>query len=298
MATSGYIVKVTNSPVYSNVLREPDRPVIDDNKDMGQVLSNTPIFSGGAKVQTVQPLRDLLSSVDNVINADYQKWHQQISDTLNTSNFYGNPSVLLNSDFYWNTGVPTPVTQADPDGTFFSEKWQVNHNGSATFSLAQTAFPANDPDQTGSTTYMNLSVSAYDDSGDLCLYQRQTGSQFLRRYQGKTNNFSSKIINNGTNTVMTQYQIYYFFDPSDATYIQGTLALPPGLTELGTGITTPEIGSTSVGAGAYVEYRFVFKTIPGGTADIDIIYLKSEMADNSTVLYVDHALERARIDNS
>ena len=298
MTTSSYIVKVTNSPVYSNVLREPNKPVLDDNPSTGKVLDDSPIFSGGGKIDSVQPIREMLSSVENVINSDYQKWHQQISDTLNTSNFYGNPSVLLNSDFYWNTGVATPVTQADPDGTDFSEKWLVNHGGSATFSLAQTAFSGNDPDQTGSTTYINLTVTAYDDSGDLYLYQKQTGSQFLRRYQGKTNNFSCKIINNGTLNVNAQYQIYYFFDPSNDTYIQGTLSLPPGLTELATGINVPEIGSTAVGAGAYVEFRFVFKSIPGGVADLDIIYLKAEMADNATVLYVDHALERARIDNS
>lgn len=230
-------------------------------------------------------------------NSEWQKWLGQVKDQLNNNNYYGYPSVLLNSDFYWNKAIATPVTQADPDGTYFSEKWQVHGSAVATYTLTQTAFPANNSDQIGSITYIRVQVSAYT-AGDFYLYQRQTGSEFLRRYQNRSISFSILANNTTTNTLKVQLEIFIFFDPTSVIKKQAVIFLDPGETETASIIKTEPIAPTAVGAGAYVEFRLRFISLEGNPADFNLIYLKAEMADQATVLYVDHALERTRIDNS
>lgn len=262
-------------------------------------LGNPPIYTSLSQSSFDQTNYPGLKGSDMVgsIHADWQKWLQQLTTLTNVNNYYGNPSVLLNSDFYWNTGVASPVTQADGNGAFFSEKWQVQGAAVANYSLAQTAFAANDADQIGSTTYIHVTVSSYS-SGDFYLYQRQTGSEFLRRYQGRLLNFSLLANNNQNKTIKLKLEIFFYFNPTSVAYSEGTVLLNPGQNELSSAINTNFIGTTAVGASPYVEFRLRFSDLVDGTADVNLIYLKAEMADQPTVLYVDHALERTRIDNS
>lgn len=229
------------------------------------------------------------------IHANWQKYLQQLTNASNVNNYYGNPSVLLNSDFYWNRGTTSPVTQADGDGAYISEKWQVHGAGVATYAITQEAYVGNSSDQIGSTTYLNVNVSAFA-GGEFYLYQRQTGAQFLRRYQSRRLNLSMLAFNNQGSSTNLSLEVFFFFDPFSATYTGQMILLKDGENELSDIINTPFIGDNAVGAGAYVEFKLRFGSV--GAANFDINYIKAEIADEPTILYVDHALEKSRIDNS
>lgn len=257
---------------------------------------------GNPPIQTpinASQLSGALANADmaGAIHSNWQKYLQQLTNAANVNNYYGNPSVLLNSDFYWNTGVSSPVTQADGDGAFISEKWQVHGAAAATYTIAQEAYAGNSSDQIGSTTYLNVEVPAYT-IGDFYLYQRQAGSQFLRRYQSRRLNLSMLGFNNQNKSVNLNLEVFFFFDPASITYTGQTILLDENEFELSDIINTDFIGNTAVGAGAYVEFRLRFGDLGNGTANFDINYIKAEMADEPTILYVDHALERTRINNS
>lgn len=258
-------------------------------------IGNPPIYTPINQTQ----LKGALANTDmsGEIHANWQKYLQQLTNSSNVNNYYGNPSVLLNSDFYWNRAIATPVTQAAGDGAFFSEKWQVQGAGVATYSIAQTAYAGNDSDQIGSTTYIAVTVSSYS-AGEFYLYQRQTGAQFLRRYQNRKLNLSMLAFNNQTASSTLTFEVHFFFDPTAETYSGQNLILGTAENEFAGAINTPLIGNAAVGAGAYVEFRLRFVTLNSGTASFNIHYIKTEMADEPTILYVDHALEKTRIDNS
>lgn len=231
------------------------------------------------------------------VKSEWQKWLQQVHNYVSANESYGNPSVLLNSDFYWNDGVTSPIDQGDGNGAFFSEKWQVQGAAVALYTLTRTTISGNSSDNIGSLYYMNVDVTSYSGTvGDLYLYQQQDGSQFLRRYQNRTINMSAKIVNNGTTSIDLRYQLYYFYDPTDTVtpFQTGTLQIKPGLNEISSALKIPLIGSTSIGASPYIQFRLVITQV----CNFDLYYLKAEMSDLPSVLYVDHALERVRIDNS
>lgn len=258
-------------------------------------IGNPPIYTPINQTQLSGAMAN--ADMSGEIHANWQKYLQQLTNASNVNNYYGNPSVLLNSDFYWNTGVASPVTQADGDGAFISEKWQVKGAGVATYTITQEPFAGNATDQIGSTTYLNVNVSSYT-SGDFYIYQRQTGSQFLRRYQSRRLNLSMLAYNNQNASSNLSFEVFFFFDPTSVTYSGQILMMAENENEIADIINTNFIGSTAVGAGAYVEFRLRFGALNSGTANIDINYIKAEMADEPTILYVDHALERTRINNS
>lgn len=262
-------------------------------------IANPPIYTPLDKRDSNGDQKNALTGTEmsGFVHANWQKWMQQLTDNSNVNNYYGNPSVLLNSDFYWNRGIATPVTQGSGNGAFFSEKWQVQGAAVATYTITQEAFPGNDSDQIGSTTYIKVDAEDFT-TGDFYLYQRQTGSQFLRRYQKRRLNLSLLAYNNTETATLLNFEVFYHFDPTNATYTGQAIFLQPGSNELAGVIDTPYIGDTAVGAGAYVEFRLRFGNLGVNKANFNLTYIKAEMADQPTVLYVDHALEKTRIDNS
>lgn len=231
------------------------------------------------------------------IHPDWQKWYQAIHNQVSSTNYYGYPSLCLNSNFYWNRGVSSPVTQADGDGAFFSEKWQVHGASAANYTLTQTTFNGDNEDNSGSNTYINVSVSSWN-GNSFYLYQRQSGAQFLRLYQNRNMQLSAKIINNQNDLDSFYFEVYYYYDTGTDRYESAVFNLDSGINYVSAEIDIPLIGPQSIGATPYVEFRFVFNNLNNNTADFDLIYIKAEMSDMPTPLYVDAALEKTRIDNS
>lgn len=233
-------------------------------------------------------------------NQSWIQFHNAVANQINSAAFYGNPSELLNSDFNFNVGVPTPVTQADPDGTYISEKWQVHGAAVATYSFEHVAYGTTDYDPTGSLEYMHFTITNYSGDGsnsDFYIYQQRDGSQYLRQYQERIISCSLNFNNNQNAAVFCRFEIYFFYDGSTPEVFQGkNFSLAPGQNEISDTIQTPTISGKTIGGAPYMQTRFVFCTLNNNTADLNGLYLKTELAEQATVLYVDHALERVRID--
>lgn len=247
-----------------------------------------------------QMTQNLSGDVDNSTN--WVNYHNQVAEQINSAEFYGNPSELLNSDFNFNVAIAAPVTQADGDGAYVSEKWQIHGAAVATYSIAHTAYTATANDPTGSKEYLQVTISNYTGNGsnsDFYLYQQSAGAQFLRQYQHRNLSFSCNINNNQSANITCRFEYYFFYDGSAPVIKRGSnFTLQPGNNEISDTFMTDDLLGKTVGAAPYIQFRFVFCTLNANTADISILYLKYEIADEATVLYVDHPLERTRIDNS
>ncbi|RTL14558.1 MAG: hypothetical protein EKK56_00955 [Flavobacteriaceae bacterium] len=253
------------------------------------------------------PSKDLF--VDKTILGDdtnHRNWIQfmnQVASQINLPNYYGNPSECLNSDFNWQRGIATPVTQANGDGAYISEKWQIHGAAVATYTITSTQYAATADYQSASKYYEHVVVSNYAGNGtlsDFYIYQQTTtGSNFLRLYQLQILNFSTLIVNNQTAAINMKFEILFHYDGSaDDLYESNTFDLTPGENYMASDLITSSIANKTVGAGAYVQFRLVFCKLNANTADIDVRYIKCEIANQPTALYVDHALEKTRIDNS
>lgn len=270
--------RLTTAPIYHQTNNNLSGVTLNENKNLSGATLN---------IDTAQKT-----------DSTWQKWFQQIHNIISVNSYYGNPSCLLNSDFYFNSGVSTPTTEADGNGAFFSEKWQVTGAAGANYSLTQTAVPANDPDQTGSVTYMKFNVTSWDGSTLLYLYQSQAGSQFVRRYQGRNLYMSAKIKNNTQESITIGFRVLVHYDPTSKEFKKGTLTINPGINYISAPIKTDMIDDVAVGGSPYVNFGFQFVNLPSGTADLNVYYIKAELADTPTELYIDHALEETRIANS
>lgn len=267
-----------------------------DKNDFTKKITTAPIYN---HIQS--PSLSLDSSdkanLSNKTQPDWQKWFQQVHNTVAETNYSGNPSQLLNSDFNFNRSIANPVTQADGSGAFFSEKWQVFGAANAAYTLTKANFTGNESDQTGSTTYVNVNVSAWN-GGEFFFYQRFDGEQFLRRFQNRNIFMSTKLVNNGSETIVVKFVVNSFYDPEQDNFEKGVIHLAPGENYSSTHIVTQSVSPNSVGASPLVQFKFEFVDLPGGTADFDLIYIKGEIADSPTPLLIDHFLEETRIDNS
>lgn len=271
-----------------------------NKNDFHKRLTTAPIYNELAnelyEIQNQQNSNEPIA-IGKQTPSTWQKWFQNVHNITSATNYYGYPSVCLNSDFYWNTAIANPVTQAAGDGAFFSEKWQVQGAAVATYTLTRTTFTGNDADQTGSTVYVNVAVTAWTGAA-FYFYQRQAGAQFLRRYQGRNLFLSAKIRNNNSESIQMIFDVFFYYDTSSASFLSKELTIHSGENYLSSLIKPDMLTGLTIGGAPYVEFRLKFVTLPSSVADIDMIYIKAEMADYPTPLYVDHALERPRIDNS
>lgn len=258
-----------------------------------------PIQRGISNSTTGDGLLSILKSASGdggqeQINSDWSKWFNNITTRINSNNYYGNPSELLNGDFNWNSGINSPITQASGDGAHFSERWQVQGAAVATYSIGYVPWDANSSDQIGSIYYIDVNVTSFG-GGIFYLYQRQTGSQYLRRIQNRRLNFSVVIENTGTQTVQASATIFLFLNPDTKVFSGSTVFLSSGQNQYSTIINTSSLSDSIIGANPYVEYRLNFLSPSAQT--MKITYFKVEIADTATVLYIDHAIERLRINN-
>lgn len=253
------------------------------------------------------PSKDLFVDKDfsgeDINHRNWVQWTNAVSNHVNSPAFYGNPSEALNSDFYWQRGIATPITEGDGDGAFFAEKWQIQGAAVATYTITTTAYAADASNQEGSIYYENFNVTNYTGDGsssDFYAYQQtQSLSAFLRRFQGRFVSMSAIIENNQNKAITARFELFFEYDGSTAERFMGdNFSLSPGNNQVSDQIETPFIEGKTIGAGCYVQFRFVICSLGDNTADFDLTYIKVEIANQATVLYVDHALEKTRIDNS
>ena len=256
-------------------------------------ITEAPIYSP-IQIEKRDPLTHVPSQQ---ITSDWQKYTDQIHQQVASTNYYGYPSLCLNSNFYWNRAIATPVTQADGDNAFFSEKWQIFGASNATYTLTRTTFPANNEDNSGSIYYINVDVSAWN-GNDLYFFQKQDGAQFLRLYQNRNIYLSTKIDNSQTDLDSMNFEIFVYYDTGSETYQSAIFHLEEGINYVAGQIQLPFLDTASIGGSPYIEFRLRFNNLNDGTADFNLIYIKAEMSDSPTPFYMDAALEKTRIDNS
>ena len=246
---------------------------------------------------------DKANDGEHINHRNWVNWTNSISNLINNAEYYGNPSEALNSDFYWQRGITTPITQADGDGAFFAEKWQIHGASVATYTITTTAYAADASDQIGSIYYENFDISNYTGNGsnsDFYAYQRTaTQSCFLRRFQERIVSMSCNVTNNLPTLASARFEIYFYFDGDTPQRFMGNnFEMQPGFQEVSDQIETIPLAGITIGVAPYVEFRFVICNLENNISQFNLGDLKVEIADQASILYVDHALEKTRIDNS
>lgn len=249
-------------------------------------------------LKTLQPAPYTTKLVNNsVMSEDWSSWLQTLEETVRELNTQGLSSQTLNPDFNFNTGVGSIITQADANGTYISEKWQVYGNTSGTYYIRQDSYTDTDEDSTGSDKYLYLRWYSYS-SGDFYFYQEFSGAKYIRRYQNKTLTISTSITLTTNDPIKCQLAFYINWG-SDTELLKGNVVkIAPGKNVYYSTFNIPSADKYSTTGTPTIEYRIYWLNHPGGTPYININYIKAELNDKASPLMVDHFLERTRIDNA
>ncbi len=241
------------------------------------------------------------SNDQNINHNNWTKWTNNLQNVVDSSDYYGFPSICLNSDFNFMSGVPASITQGDGDGALWAQLWSIHGAAVATYTISHSNYASTDYDPTGSLYYVNFNISNYTGNGslnDFYGYQEQDGLQFLLQFENRIISLSCLVNNLQSKSINAKLQIYFYFNGSTPRVYDGnTFQIPPGISEVSDQITTDDLSQYTVGASPYVQFRLVFCDLGDATANINLSYIKAEISDNATVLYVDHFLEQTRIAN-
>lgn len=221
-------------------------------------------------------------------------WFNQVNQAINLTEYYGNPSVTINPDFNFVSGVPTPRTQAAGNGVTVAEKWLLRGATGNTYSIGWSPVLATSGATSGSNNAINVVVTSQ--TAPIIIYQIQPGSAYLRQYQGRPLSISSAI-QLLTGEAICRFNYVEFFDPSSRICTGKTFRITSGRNEYSGVVDIPFLAGSSIGAAPYASIEF---EIVSSSASFSFVleYIKAELAEQPTVLYVDHALEQTRIANS
>jgi hypothetical protein len=242
------------------------------------------------------------TAVVNGSNKSTYEWERFFYNTYQTVSALVSASssanLLLNGNYHYNTGVVTPVTEGDGDGAYVAEKWQVFGASSATYSIDSATYEDDAIDSNGSLRYLDVDITA-DTSGDgIYLYQRFTGSNFVRLIQRRKVTFSAVITNATDSNVAIQFGLYQYFDTDDELTLTRAVNLKPGLNYIAvTSEEVPAVTNQTFGASPYLEARMYIKEYSLPT-QVNLQAVKAEFGSVATPIITDLFLERARIDNS
>lgn len=246
-----------------------------------------------AEITNPAPLKD--SPVSGIPNFT-QKWQSWLSDihrSVNNHNLINNPSIALNSDFNWSRTKGNTPTIADGE---FVDKWNVKANG-MTFAITPTYYTSTQNNSaTGSERFVNLNISGLN-ANDFIIYQ--SIPRYLSLLQNKVITFSFYTFNNSVHK--TSIYAYIGFDTDnngtdDHQALSKIITLNANSKNIGNcSIQCPKI--TIDNQINVVNLGIKLKNIQN-VVNLDIIYLKYEISDTNTDLYIDHALEKLRIDNT
>ncbi|MDP6771351.1 MAG: hypothetical protein QF704_11695, partial [Anaerolineales bacterium] len=193
--------------------------------------------------------------------------------------------------------ITTPVTEADGDGTYISEEWQIEGAGVATYTFTQTTYDDDASDNTGSDTFIECDIDSYT-SGDFYLYQRRSGARYLRKHQLNDICLSLSATSELSDPFKVQFEIYFYFDTGNASYMGNVMEIQPGDNFIYSKIRTNKLAGETIGASPYIEFRLHFLTTVASSTIINLRYIKGEFSNHATPLYIDQGLEQTRIDNA
>lgn len=252
---------------------------------MSDVIKKFPLISP-------PPVINRMTDERGVLINNWALWHNELQQQTNHHTNLTNHNVLLNPDFHWSRTKGNTPTTADGE---FVEKWLVKANG-MTFSITPTFYVNNEyTSDSGSDRFVNIQITTVN-SNEFEIYQEFPNS--ISNFQRKNVMVSGFARNNNAGTVKSKAVIT--FDTNDDgtpefTATSRSQQLDNGGNFLMTQIKTPKIAVSNQTNRQLVKYVFYDLSAP---VDIDFFYLKTEFNTISTKLYVDHIMEKVRIDNA
>jgi len=236
------------------------------------------------------PIKDGVLS-ENAPTQPWQAWLNTIGIKINNHATLTNDSLLINPDFHWSrTKGNTPTTT---DGEFV-EKWNVKANG-MTFSITPTFYTNTTySSYTGSDRYVNITINTVN-SNEFIIYQ--TINKELSLFQNRKITISSFALNNVANSFKCKF--YIGFDLTGGgtnTYSADgkSLTIANGENDIVSTLTCPKVSTdnqTNVVTIALKLYDLV------NPVNFNLYYIKPEVSETKTDLYVNHILEKLIIDN-
>lgn len=240
------------------------------------------------------------------INKDYEGFLTDIfnlSDSLKDRQF---AHTTRNPDFnLLGTNGYTPITETDGNDVEFSDKWNVFSGAGNAYEITPKAYPSVGFSPSGSNNFINFITTVKN--SELYFYNKNysTTGQFnsVGQYSGKKITFSTIIKNNNNNNATFNFSAFI----NDVTGVvsnlieSSSITLRPGYNLGAMTIQIPELRGLAYGANPFIQLRFNLKNLNGDlidpSLDCDIFYLKSEISDNASFLYVDHILEQLICNN-
>lgn len=244
------------------------------------------------KIFNLPPIQDNALKENGEFNVRWRDWLNSIHSFINTHTYLNNNSHTLNPDFHWarvNGGAPKST-----DGEFM-DQWFVKSNGS-TFTITPTIYTDSYPSsQTGSKHYANVAITT-PASNDFEIYQ--SFPNYTSRFQNKDISTHSLIRNNGSNRFNLRYYIGFDTDNdgTDEHFIRGkAVHVVPGINEIGNNFKVPEVADNNQNTTITLKLLATELTDP---VNFDLFHAKFEDSDMTTPLFVDHTLEKLKIDNA
>lgn len=204
------------------------------------------------------------------------------------------PSILLNSDFnILSTNGTTPVTPAQGSNYEVIKQWfLVNGGGTNSYTLTPTAY-SNVPEDANLSNYF-LNVSITDQNSPLYLYNvnySQTGKfNSLSQFNSVPVTFSFAANNNTENPVAVWFTVYF---SNTAQELSSKVAyLPAGYTNSAVSLAAIDLTGVGYSPADYAQIRCYVQQVNGDPVDLDINYLKAELADTASYLAINPVLEQ------
>jgi hypothetical protein len=224
-------------------------------------------------------------------NRTWLYWFNSLFRAINDQGALLNTHLLLNPDFHWSrTTGNTPLTA---DGSFV-EQWNIKSNG-MTFAATPTYYTSTtDSSLTGSDRFVNMAISS-PNSNEFSIYQTQ--SKGLSLLQNKTLTFSASLRNNIATELKAKF--YIGFDTNNDGIDEHNsesriFTIPQGFKNLFVSVKTPKI--TTDNQTNNITYALKLQNL-SGIPNFNLYYIKPELSGYQTSIYVDHTLEKLRIDN-
>jgi hypothetical protein len=236
------------------------------------------------------PIRDAMVGEEKP-QRNWEYWFNAVFRSVNDYGALLNTHLVLNPDFHWSrVTANTPLTA---DGSFV-EEWNVKSNSMGFIATPTFYTSTTDSSLTGSDRFVNFAINT-PNTGEFKIYQ--TISKGLSALQNRTITFSASMKNNVAQTLKAKF--YVGFDPNnDGTdeYFGESKAfnLQQGFRNLYAQVKCPKI--TTDNQTNNITYALKLYDL-SGTPNFNLYFMKPEVSGYQTPIYVDHTLEKLRIDN-
>lgn len=222
---------------------------------------------------------------------NWQYWFNNIFRSVDAHNALVNSHLALNPDFHWSRTKGNTPTVADGEVV---EQWNVISNG-MTFSATPTYYTNTTfSSQTGSARYINLAITSANSSDFIFKQKIAKGVSSL---QNKDMTFSLGIKNNDSNPIDGLFYVGFDLDNNgtdDYTTTSKKFSIKSGMQNLNLQLRCPKIASENYNN--QITFALKLNNLIN-SSNIDLFYIKPEISGYKTPAYVDHTIEKLRIDN-